>query len=72
MNSFWGPRQPAANEGEQDRERPGDEQRQEDEHDEPPDRPVVAGGDDQRPEDEEREHLEDRADVLGELDEGVR
>ena len=32
---------------------------------------VVAGGDDQRPEDEEGDHLEDRADVLGELDEGL-
>ena len=32
---------------------------------------VVAGRDDQRAEDEEREHLEDRADVLGELDERV-
>ena len=32
---------------------------------------VVADRDDQRAEDEERDHLEDRADVLGELDEGV-
>ena len=35
------------------------------------DRAVVAGGDDQGAEDEEGEHLEDRADVLGEVGEAL-
>ena len=72
MNSFCGPGSRLRTKASQDRERPGDEQRQENEDDQPPDRPVVAGGDDQRAEDEEGDRLEDRADVLGELHEGVR
>ena len=35
------------------------------------DRAVEAGGDDDRAEDEEGQHLEDRADVLGEVDEAL-
>ena len=33
--------------------------------------PSIAGGDDERAEDEEGQHLEDRADVLGEVDEAL-
>ena len=72
MNAFWGPGSRLRTKRDQDGERPGDEQRQEDERGEAPDLAVVAGGHDQRPEDEEGQHLRDRADVLGELHEGVR
>ena len=60
-----------ADEGELDRDRPGDQQGEGDEDDQRRDAVVEAGGDDQRTEDEEGQHLEDRAGVLGEFDEAL-
>ena len=53
-------------EGEADRDRPRNQQREGDEGDEQRNVGVVAGGDDQPAEGEEGEHLQDRADVLAE------
>ena len=65
------PRDPGPDEGELDGDRPRDQEGEGDEEDQRRDAVVEAGGDDQRAEDEERQHLQDRAGVLGELDEAL-
>ena len=65
------PRQTGPGERDHHRDRPGDEERERHEDEQRPDLAVVAGRDDDRAEDEERQHLEDRREVLREVDEAL-
>ena len=71
MNAFCGRGMPVADSESCTATGPRDQQGEGDEDDQRRDAVVEAGGDDQGAEDEEGQHLEDRAGVLGELDEAL-